>query len=67
MEVQQQDIIQTKRRLTKMKEKMRIAIVGCGRFSPFFVPLFKADPIVEEVYVCDLKRERAQKFARILM
>ena len=47
-----------------MKEKMRIAIVGCGRFSPFFVPLFKADPIVEEVYVCDLKRDRAEKFAK---
>ena len=47
-----------------MKEKMKIAVVGCGRFSPFFVPLFKADPIVEEVYVCDKRRERAEKFAK---
>ena len=47
-----------------MREKMKIAVVGCGRFSPYFVPLFKADPIVEEVYVCDLKRDRAEKFAK---
>ena len=47
-----------------MREKMKLAIIGCGRFSPFFVPLFKADPIVEEVYVCDLKRDRAEKFAK---
>ena len=47
-----------------MKEKMKIAVIGCGRFSPFFVPLFKANPIVEEVYVCDLKRDRAEKFAK---
>lgn len=47
-----------------MKEKMKIAIIGCGRFSQFFVPLFKAHRIVEEVYVCDLKRERAEEFAQ---
>ena len=47
-----------------MREKMKLAIIGCGRFSPFFVPLFKADPIVDEVYVCDLKRDRAEKFAK---
>lgn len=47
-----------------MKEKMRIAIIGCGRFSQFFVPLFKAHHVVEEVYVCDLKRERAEEFAK---
>ena len=47
-----------------MKEKMRIAIIGCGRFSQFFVPLFKAHHVVEEVYVCDLKRERAEEFAQ---
>lgn len=46
-----------------MHEKIRIAVIGCGRFSPFFVPLFKAHPFVEEVYVCDLKRERAEEFA----
>jgi len=45
------------------KEKIKIAIIGCGRFSPFFVPLFKAHPSVEEVYVCDLIRERAEDFS----
>ncbi len=47
-----------------MKDKIRIAVIGCGRFSPSFVPLFKAHPAVEEVYVCDLKRERAEDFAQ---
>ncbi len=45
------------------KEKIRIAIIGCGRFCRFFVPLFKAHPSVEEVYVCDLIKERAQNYA----
>ena len=44
-------------------EKIRIAIIGCGRFSPFFIPLFKAHPAVEQVYVCDLIRERAESFS----
>lgn len=47
-----------------MKEKLKIAIIGCGRFSGFFVPLFKAHRVVEEVYVCDLKRDRAEEFAQ---
>lgn len=47
-----------------MKEKIRIAIIGCGRFSPFFVPLFKAHPTVEKVYVCDEKRDRAEDFSK---
>ncbi len=47
-----------------MQEKIKIAVIGCGRFSPFFVPLFKAHPFVEKVYVCDLKRERAEDFAK---
>ncbi len=46
-----------------MKEKMRIAVIGCGNFSPCFIPLFKAHPVVEKVYVCDLKRDRAEAFA----
>ncbi len=46
------------------REKMRVAVIGCGRFSPFFVPLFKAHPVVEEVYVCDIKRDRAEAFAK---
>lgn len=46
-----------------MKDKIRIAVIGCGRFSKFFIPLFKAHKAVEEVYVCDLKRERAEEYA----
>jgi len=42
---------------------MHIAVIGCGRFSQFFVPLFKAHRLVEQVYVCDLKQERAEAFA----
>ena len=47
-----------------MKEKIKIAIIGCGRFSKFFVPLFKAHPSVEEVYVCDLIRERSEDYSK---
>ena len=46
-----------------MSEKIRIAMIGCGRFSANFVPLFKAHPAVEKVYVCDLKQERAREYA----
>ena len=46
-----------------MKEKMRVAIIGCGRFSRFFVPLFKAHPVVEAVYVCDKRKDREEDFA----
>lgn len=45
-------------------KKITIAIIGCGRFSPFFVPLFKAHPAVEKVYVCDLIKERAADFSQ---
>ena len=47
-----------------MKDKLKIAVIGCGRFSKFFIPLWKAHRMVEEVYVCDLKRERAEEFAK---
>lgn len=47
-----------------MKEKMRIAVIGCGRFAKNFVPLFKAHPVVEKVYVCDQRRERAEDYAQ---
>ena len=46
------------------REKLRIAIIGCGRFAKFFVPLFKAHPAVEAVWVCDLKRERAEDYSQ---
>jgi len=46
-----------------MGEKIRIALIGCGRFCHFFVPLFKVHPCVEKVYVCDKRRERAEDYA----
>ena len=45
------------------REKMRVAVIGCGRFAKNFVPLFKAHPVVEKVYVCDIRRERAEQYA----
>lgn len=44
-------------------KKITIAVIGCGRFSKNFVPLFKAHPYVEKVYVCDKRAERAQDYA----
>ncbi len=40
--------------------KATVAVIGCGAFSPFFIPLFKAHPYTEKVYVCDLVPEKAQ-------
>ena len=48
-----------------MSEKIRIAFIGCGRFAKHFVPLFKAHPEVEKVFVCDLIPERAQKYSEV--
>ena len=47
-----------------MKKKLRIVVVGCGRFSPSFIPLFKAHPAVEKVWVCDIKKDREEDFAK---
>ena len=46
-----------------MKEKLTIAIVGCGAFAQFFVPLFKNHPLTEKVYVCDIIPERAKEYS----
>ena len=46
-----------------MNRKMRLALIGCGRFARFFVPLFKAHPVVEKVVVCDLIPERAKAYS----
>ena len=46
-----------------MKEKIVIAVIGCGRFAKNFVPLFKAHPEVKKVYVCDLIPERAKAYS----
>ena len=45
-----------------MKQKIRIAFIGCGQFCRFFVPLFKAHPAAEYVAVCDKFRDRAETF-----
>ena len=45
-----------------MKEKIRIAFIGCGQFCQCFVPLFRTHPAVEFVAVCDKFRERAEDF-----
>ena len=47
-----------------MDKKMTICFIGCGRFAKFFVPLFKAHPVVEKVYVCDQIRERAEQYSK---
>lgn len=46
-------------------EKIKIAVIGCGRFSKFFIPLFKAHPSVEQVYVCDHIKERAENYSKL--
>lgn len=48
-----------------MNKKMRLAIIGCGRFCKFFVPLFKNHPTVEKVYVCDIRKEREEDYANL--
>ena len=47
------------------KEKMRIVVIGCGRFAKSFVPLFKAHPVVEKVYVCDIRKEREERYSKL--
>jgi len=45
-----------------MKEKFTVALIGCGAFAKFFVPLFKAHPYMEKFYVCDKIPEKAATF-----
>lgn len=45
-------------------KKLTVAVIGCGGFAKSFVPLFKAHPNVEKVYVCDLIRERAEDYSQ---
>ena len=44
-------------------KKIRMAIIGCGRFAKYFVPLFKAHPFTKKVYVCDLIPEKAKLYS----
>ena len=45
------------------REHINIVIVGCGRFSPRFVPLFQAHPVIDRVFVCDTRKDREAAFA----
>ena len=45
--------------MDRLHKKATVAVIGCGAFSPFFIPLFKAHPYTEKVYVCDLIKEKA--------
>lgn len=47
-----------------MKQKLTIAIIGCGNFAQGFVSLFKVHPYVDKVYVCDQIPERAKDYAQ---
>jgi len=44
--------------------KLKVGVVGCGRFSTQFVSLFRDHPLVEKVAVCDMVRERANRFSQ---
>ena len=48
-----------------MAKKMTVAFIGCGGFARGFVPLFKAHPYVEKVYVCDIIPERAREYSEM--
>lgn len=43
---------------------LRIGICGCGAFARNFIPLYKAHPLVGEVVLADLIRERAEEQAQ---
>ena len=45
-----------------MRERITIAVIGCGRFAHNFVPLFKAHPDVDKVYVCDLIKHKQRAY-----
>jgi predicted dehydrogenase len=42
---------------------IRIGIVGTGSFAHFFIPLFQAHPLVQEVVLCDIHPERLEQVA----
>ena len=44
-------------------QKIRVAVVGCGKFAQHFVPLFKAHPYVEKVFCCDLIENKAKEYS----
>ena len=47
-----------------MNDKIRIAIIGCGEFAKEFIPIFKAHPYVEKIFVCDKIKEKALEYQK---
>lgn len=45
-----------------MEKTVSVAVIGCGDFAKGFVPLFQNHPVVKDVYVCDIIREKAEKY-----
>lgn len=43
-------------------KKFTLAVIGCGGFANWFMPLFKAHPNVKKIYVCDLIESKAKDF-----
>ncbi|WP_375385750.1 Gfo/Idh/MocA family protein [uncultured Microbacterium sp.] len=45
-------------------EQIKIGIVGLGQFSPQFIDLFQAHPLISDVYVCDVHEDRVDRVVR---
>jgi len=45
-------------------KKFTLAVIGCGRFADWFMPIFKAHPNVEKIYACDLVESKAKDFEK---
>ena len=43
-------------------EKLKVAVIGCGSFARNFVPLFQAHPYVQDVFVCDIVKDKAEEY-----
>ncbi|MDF2725559.1 MAG: oxidoreductase domain protein [Paenibacillus sp.] len=69
VQMDQLDIIEVKRyRSSKLSwyrgdVSMKLGVVGAGRFSKSFIPLFQAHPLVEKVTITDLLPERRKEYA----
>lgn len=46
------------------KKTFTLAVIGCGAFANWFMPLFKAHPNVKKIYVCDLIESKAKDFEK---
>jgi predicted dehydrogenase len=48
----------------RRRKMMKIGICGIGQFARSFIPLYKAHPLVDDVALCDLIRQRADDAAK---